>query len=77
MELGAIIAELLLMLVDAAMATGDVYAWWKGKETRQQRRAARRRGESPPPRDKWNRRVITLTLGVVVLTAALVWRWVK
>ncbi|MBP6863853.1 MAG: hypothetical protein KBC32_01145 [Candidatus Didemnitutus sp.] len=77
MELGAIIAELLLMLVDAAMATGDVYAWWKGKENRQQRRAARRRGEIPPPRDRWNRRVITLTLGVVVLTAALVWRWVK
>lgn len=77
MELGAIIAELLLMLVDAAMATGDVYAWWKGKENRQQRRAARRRGEIPPPRDRWNRGVITLTFGVVVLTAVLVWRWME
>lgn len=76
MELGAILAELLLVLIDALMATGDVYAWLKGKENRQQRRAARRRGEIPPPRDKWNRRVIPLTLGVVGLTSVLVWRWV-
>lgn len=76
MELLGLLLEFLLLLIDGSMAVLDVYAWLKGKENRHQRRAARRRGERPPPRDKWNRRVISLTLGVVVLTGVLVWRLV-
>lgn len=76
MELGSILLEIVLALVDAALTGADVYSWWKGKANRHERRAARHRGETLPPRDKWNRRVIALTPGVAVMTGVLVWRWV-
>lgn len=50
----------------------DIYSWWKGKENRIERREARKKGEALPSRDKWNQRVIVLTLAVVILTTVLV-----
>jgi len=55
----------------------DVVSWFKGSDNRIERRLARKAGVAVPPRDKWNRRVIGLTVIVVVLTALLLFRGLK
>lgn len=68
------LAELFIAL-DGLTLIADFYAWMKGRENRLERREARKLGRTPPPRDKWNRLMIVLTVGFVLLTAGLIgWR---
>jgi hypothetical protein len=65
----------LFMALDGMTLLADLYAWMKGKNNRIERREARRLGLPPPPRDKWNKWVIVLTVAFVLLTAGMVlWR---
>jgi len=66
------ICEFILWATDGGLLLVDLYAWLKGKENRLERREARRAGEELPDRDKWNRRVIYLTLVILILTSYLV-----
>jgi hypothetical protein len=76
MELFFFILEGALWIIDIVAASVDLYAWCKGKENRLERRTARKAGLEVPPRDRWTRRVIVLTLVVLVATAALlIWNW--
>lgn len=69
-----ILAELFIAL-DGLTLVADFYAWVKGKDNRLERREARKLGRTPPPRDKWNRWVIGLSVAFVVLTMGLlVWK---
>lgn len=62
-------------MADLAAALADLYAWIRGRENRTERRIARQAGRPVPPRDRWNRRVLWLSLLVVTLTAGLLaWR---
>ncbi len=65
-----ILAELFFAL-DGLTLLADFYVWVKGKENRLERREARKLGRTPPPRDKWNRWVIGLSVAFVVLTTGL------
>lgn len=62
----------LFMALDGLTLLADVYAWMRGKENRLERREARKLGRDPPPRDKWNRRVIGLSVAFALLTTVLV-----
>lgn len=67
--------EAILFFADIAVTVADVFAWFKGRENRTTRRLARKSGQPPPPRDRWNRRVIWLSLIAAALTVGLlVWR---
>lgn len=68
----ASIAEGVLWVLDACFSTADVISWFKGKPNRVERREAKAAGEAPPPRDKWNRWVIGLTLGIGITTILLI-----
>lgn len=65
------LAELFCAL-DGLTLLADLYAWAKGKENRIERREARKLGRTPPPRDKWNRWVIGLSVVFAILTTVLV-----
>ena len=67
-----LVIEVLGWIADIFMFGADVHSWMKGKENRLERKEARVRDIPVPPRDRWNRRVIVLTLAVLALTAALV-----
>ena len=70
--------EALLGMIDLIALSIDVYSWFKGRKNRIDRRAARKTGLPIPPRDRWNRRVIILTIVVALLTAALlIWTLLK
>lgn len=70
-----ILAE-LFMALDGLTLIADFYAWVRGKENRLERREARKLGRTPPPRDKWNRWVLGLSVTFLVLTAGLIaWRF--
>ena len=71
MEILGVILEAIVTLIDVACAGADIYSWLKGKPNRIERKEAKKVGAEPPPRDKWNRRVIVLTLVVCVLTIVL------
>ena len=71
MDLLFFILESLFSLIDLMAMVGDVYSWLRGKDNRIERRNARREGSDVPPRDKWNRRVIILSIIVIALTSAL------
>jgi hypothetical protein len=71
MELLAFIVEALLWLVDLFLMGADVYSWLKGKPNRVERKEAKQAGAKPPPRDKWNHRVIVLTIIACLLTIVL------
>jgi hypothetical protein len=71
MEVFFFVVEGLLWILDLIAMSVDIYSWFKGKENRVERREARKAGVEPPPRDLWNRRVITLTIVVTFSTAAL------
>ncbi len=77
MEIFAFIIEALVGLLDLACCVADLISWIQGKPNRVERRVARRGGEVPPPRDKWNRRVIWLTVGVVLFTGLFVYLRVR
>lgn len=75
MEIFLLVVEGLLWIGDVIAMGADLYSWFKGKENRIERKEARRTGVEIPRRDRWNRRVITLSLVVAILTAALlVWK---
>ena len=67
--------EILAFVADLAAASANLYAWIRGRQNRSERRAARQSGRPVPPRDRWNRRVLWLSVLVVTLTAGLLaWR---
>ncbi len=71
-----LLVEILFGFIDVATLIADLYSWVKGRENRVQRREARNMGNTQPPRDKWNRRVIALTLTFILLTTVLIaWKW--
>lgn len=72
MDFFFLILEALVWVIDLTAMVADVYSWMRGKDNRLQRKLARQTGTSIPPRDRWNRRVIGLTITVVIATAALV-----
>lgn len=75
MELLYLIIEGLLMIGEALLFAADVYSWIRGGVNRTERRMARKAGTELPPRDKWNRRVILLSVLLVVLSITLmIWR---
>jgi hypothetical protein len=75
MEIFLLVVEGLLWVVDVIAMSVDVYSWFKGKENRVERREARKAGIEVPPRDRWNRRVIALTIFVAISTAVLlIWK---
>ena len=75
MEFFLLVAEGVLWVVDVIAVSADVYSWFAGKRNRVERREARKAGVEIPPRDRWNRRVITLTILVAVSTATLlIWK---
>lgn len=75
MEIFVALFEAILWALDLLVAAADVYSWIKGKPNRVERKEAKRAGQEPPPKDRWNRRVIVLTLSACILTLALVmWR---
>ena len=74
MELLATIFEALLCLIDGVAAIADIVAWVKGRENRRIRKQASKKGSEPPPRDKWNRLWICLTIIVVITTSFLIVR---
>lgn len=71
MDLLLLIVEGLVWLIDLTAIAADIHSWIKGKDNRIERRLARNDGRAIPPRDRWNRRVIGLTILVIVTTAAL------
>jgi nicotinamide riboside transporter PnuC len=71
MELLAFIFEATLCLLDMFFAGADIYSWLKGRPNRVERKEAKKSGIAPPPRDKWNRRVIVLTLVICIITILL------
>lgn len=77
MELGFFLLELIAAVIDALCIGSDLHAWFKGRANRGERREARKAGLPPPPRDRWNRRVIVLSLFVVLLTGFLVVRLLR
>ena len=66
------IVEIVLYTLDAVGIGADIFSWIRGKDNRAERRMAKSAGRDIPPRDKWNRLVIVLTIAVLVLTVALV-----
>ncbi len=69
------VLELAVFLADLAVAVADLYSWIRGRANRHERRLARRSGQPVPPRDRWNRRVLWLSLLALTLTIALLaWR---
>lgn len=74
MEVLVFIFELLIGILDALVIGGDIHSWFKGRDNRVERREARRAGLPPPPRDRWNRRVILLSVVAVTLTTFLLIR---
>lgn len=66
-----VLAELFVAF-DGLTLIADVYAWMRGKENRLERREARKRGRTPPPRDRWNRWVIALSVAFALMTTVLV-----
>jgi hypothetical protein len=66
-----LVLEVIGWIADIFMFGADVHSWLKGKENRLERKEARVLDIAVPPRDRWNRRVIVLTLAVVALTAVL------
>ena len=74
MSMFLFIIEGVLWVLDILGAFADVYAWFKGKENRIERRDARKDGADVPVRDKWNWRVIALTVFVCLLTLVLL-KW--
>jgi len=78
MDLLLLIVEGVLWFLDVVLTGADVYSWLKGRENRKERRLARKHGVQVPPRDKWNRRAMLLTIVVCVITMALlIWIWLK
>lgn len=77
MELIVFIFELLIGLIDVLTVGADIHAWFKGRENRLERRAAKQAGLPPPPRDRWNRRVIVLTILAVLFTSVTVFLWLR
>jgi hypothetical protein len=73
-EFGAFIIEVVLGMFDVLTVAADIHAWFKGRENRRERREARRAGMTAPSRDRWNRRVIVLSVVAVALTTFLVVR---
>jgi hypothetical protein len=73
-EFFVFIGELIIGALDLATLGADLYAWFKGRDNRRERRAAKRAGMPPPPRDRWNRRVIVFSVVAVALTAFLLVR---
>ncbi len=74
MELFATLLEALLCLIDGVAAIADIVAWVKGRDNRRIRKQARKDGSEPPPRDKWNRLWIVLTIVVAIATSLLIIR---
>lgn len=69
------VIELTAILADIAVAVADLYSWIRGRPNRHERRLARRSGQPVPPRDRWNRRVVWLSLVALALTSTLLaWR---
>lgn len=77
MEIGLLIVELIVGLLDVLTVGGDIHAWFKGRDNRRERREAKRAGLSPPPRDRWNRRVIVLSILAVFFTTAGLLLWLR
>lgn len=77
MEIGWLILELLIGIADALFTGADIVAWFKGRDNRRERREARRVGLPPPPRDRWNRRVIVFSIVAVALTTFLLVRFTR
>ena len=67
-----VIFEIVLPILDALIASADIYSWFKGKENRVERREARKAGADLPPRDHWNRRVVILSVLVGAITLGVV-----
>jgi hypothetical protein len=76
-ELGVFIIEVILGVFDVLIVGADIHAWFKGRENRRERHDARRAGVPAPPRDRWNRRVIVLSVVAVALTTFLVVRLLR
>ncbi|MDF1752322.1 MAG: hypothetical protein P1U89_06095 [Verrucomicrobiales bacterium] len=75
MEGFLIILEIALYGLDAIGIGADIFSWFRGRDNRVERRSARRAGEEVPPRDKWNKLVIILSITVAILTTALlIWK---
>ena len=71
MELLVLIGEAILWILDMLFVSADIYSWLKGKPNRVERKDAKKAGDNPPPRDRWNRRVIGFTLAVCIITIVL------
>ena len=72
MELLGIMVEGILWILDVVFFTADVYSWIKGKDNRVERKDARKAGLEVPPRDRWNRRVVVLTMLTCTITVGLI-----
>ena len=73
MELIEAVLAVLCGLGDLLTLVLDIYCWLAGRENRLERKEARKAGEVPPARDKWNRRVIWLTILFMAVTAGFFW----
>ena len=72
MEFLGFLFEAVVGILDLIAAGLDIYSWLKGKENRVERREAKKAGDPVPSRDKWNVRVVILTMAVCILTLVLV-----
>jgi hypothetical protein len=68
------ILEAIGWLLDAVLIVGDLYSWIRGRSNRALRREAKESGAELPPRDKWNRIVVVLSIALLALTTFLILR---
>ena len=69
------ILEAALWIFDLLTLIGNLHALFKGRDNRIERATARAAGLPPPPRDRWNHRVIWLTVLFILLSLGLLlWR---
>lgn len=66
-----LIGEAIFWIIDMCCLSADIFSWLKGKRNRVERRDAKKSGVKPPPRDKWNRRVIGFTIAICIITTGL------